>query len=282
MDVAYRELVETIWMRPKSNTRWQPIALGVCLLAAGCNNGQIHSPNQPVTLTISAAISLKDPLQSIAETYEKLHSGVRVVCNFGGSGTLEQQIEQGAPVDIFISAAEKEMDTLEEKRLLVPGTRRDLLANQLVLIVPVGSTYTGGFSSLKNRTVKSIAIGEPRTVPAGAYAQEVFEHMHLLPEIQSKIVYAKDVREVLAYVETGNADAGMVYATDARLSNRVRIAATAPADSHDPILYPVAGLNVSKAPQAARGLLEALETPESLAVFEKYGFLAPGDAKAAK
>lgn len=269
-------------MKLKKKMRWWPAALGVCVLAASCSKSPIHSPNEPVTLTISAAISLKDPLQSITQTYEQQHPGVHVECNFGGSGTLEQQIEQGAPVDIFISAAEKEMDTLEDKHLLVPGTRRDLLANQLVLIAPASSKFTGGFANLTRRTVKSIAMGEPRTVPAGAYAQEVFEHLHLLPEIQSKIVYAKDVRGVLAYVETGNADAGMVYATDARISNRVRVVAAAPEDSHDAILYPVAALNVSKTPQAARALLDALETPESLAIFEKYGFLSPGGAKAAK
>ncbi|MFZ0212456.1 MAG: molybdate ABC transporter substrate-binding protein [Candidatus Acidiferrales bacterium] len=257
-----------------------PAVLAMCGLATSCTQRQIHSPDQPVTLTISAAISLKDPLQSIAQAYEQQHPGTRVACNFGGSGTLEQQIEQGAPVDIFISAAEKEMDALQDKHLLVPGTRRDLLANRLVLIVPAGSSIVRSFADLTKHSVRSMAIGEPRTVPAGAYAEEVFEHLGLLPAIQSKIVYAKDVRQVLAYVETGNADAGMVYATDARISNRVRVAATAPEDSHDPILYPVAVLSISRAPEAARTLLEALEESQSFAMFEKYGFAAAGNAKA--
>lgn len=242
-----------------------------CIALAGCG-GAIHSPNQPVSLTISAAISLKEPLDAFAQNYNQQHPDVRVVCNYGASGTLQQQIEQGAPVDIFISAGEKQMDTLQNENLLVPGTRRDLLANQLVFIAPANSAALHNFNDLAKSSVKSIAVGEPRTVPAGMYAQQVLEHLHLLPAIKSKIVYAQDVRQVLAYVETGNAGAGLVYVTDARISKHVRVVATAPPDSHDPILYPVALLNASKSPQAARALLDALESPQSLALFEKYGF----------
>ncbi len=247
-------------------------SIAFCASLAGCGGSAIHSPNQPVTLTISAAISLKEPLDSFAKNYNQQHPDVRVVCNYGASGTLQQQIEQGAPVDIFISAGEKQMDALQNENLLAPGTRRDLLANQLVLIAPANSTTLHNFADLAKASVKSVAVGEPRTVPAGMYAQQVLEHLHLLPAIKSKIVYAQDVRQVLAYVETGNAAAGLVYVTDARISNRVRVVATAPFASHDPILYPVAMLNASKSPQAARALLDALESPQSLALFEKYGF----------
>ena len=242
---------------------------------SGCGDSAIHSPNQPVSLTISAAISLKEPLDALAQNYDRQHPDVRVVCNYGASGTLQQQIEQGAPVDIFFSAGEKQMDTLQNENLLTAGTRRDLLANQLVLIVPANSTVVRTFGDLAKPSVKSIAVGEPRTVPAGMYAQQALEHLHLLPAIKSKTVYAANVRQVLAYVETGNADAGLVYITDARISNHVRVVATAPSASHDPILYPVAMLKTSKSPQAARALLDALESPQSLALFEKYGFTPP-------
>lgn len=245
---------------------------------AGCAGSAIHSPNQPVSLTISAAISLKEPLDSLAQNYNQQHPDVRVVCNYGASGTLQQQIEQGAPVDIFISAGEKQMDTLQNENLLAPGTRRDLVANELVLIAPANSAALSNFNDLAKSSVKSIALGEPRTVPAGMYAQQTLEHLHLFSALKSKIVYAANVRQVLAYVETGNASAGLVYSTDARMSTRVRVVASAPPDSHDPILYPVAMLKTSKSPEAARALLDALESPPSLVLFEKHGFtpaLAP-------
>lgn len=252
----------------------------VCIVLAGCGGSAIHSPNQPVSLTISAAISLKEPLDSFSQNYNQQHPDIRVVCNYGASGTLQQQIEQGAPVDIFISAGEKQMDALQNENLLTAGTRRDLLANQLVLIAPANSTTLHNFNDLAKSSVKSIALGEPRTVPAGMYAQQVLEHLHLLPAVKSRLVYAANVRQVLAYVETGNAGAGLVYSTDARISTRVRVVAAAPSASHDPILYPVATLNASKSPQAARALLDALESPQSLALFEKYGF-TPATAPAA-
>jgi len=249
-------------------------AIALCAFLAGCGKSTLHSPQQPVTLTVSAAISLKEPLDALAQNYNQQHPDVRVVCNYGASGTLQHQIEQGAPVDIFISAGEKQMDALQNENLLTAGTRRDLLSNQLVLIVPANSTAVRTFADLAKSSVKSVAVGEPRTVPAGMYAQQVLEHLHLLPALKSKIVYAQDVRQVLAYVETGNAAAGLVYITDARISNRVRVVATAPSASHDPILYPVALLNASKSPQAARAFLDALESPPSLVLFEKYGFTA--------
>lgn len=249
----------------------------VCTALAACGNAG-HPPNQPVTLTISAAISLKIPLEAVSQNYEQQHPEQRVVCNFGASGTLQHQIEQGAPVDIFISAGENQMDALQKDDLLVPGTRRDLLGNELVLIVPTNSKEIQAFPDLSKSAVKSIAVGDPQIVPAGTYAKQVLEHLGLLPAIQHKLVYAKDVRQALAYVETGNADAGLVYATDARVSTAVRVVASAPNDSHLPILYPVALLKDSKSPQAARTLLDVLESAASLSTFEKSGFLPTGSA----
>ena len=245
------------------------IAFSIVLIAC---RSMGHSPNQPVALTISAAISLKEPLETIAENYGRTHPGERVVCNFGASGTLQRQIEQGAPVDIFISAGEPQMDALEREKLLVPGTRRDLLTNQMALIVPAQSKEITGFSDLRKGAVKKIAVGNPQIVPAGTCAIQVLKSLHLLPAIQSKLVYATDVRQALAYVESGNANAGLVYVTDAKISSAVRVAEIAPSDSHLPILYPVALLTNSKSPEAAHSLLDALESADSLAAFEKAGF----------
>lgn len=245
------------------------ISFGIALIA--CRSVG-HSPNQPVTLTISAAISLKEPLQTIAENYGRTHPGERVVCNFGASGTLQHQIEQGAPVDIFISAGEPQMDALEREKLLVPGTRRDLLTNQMALIVPAHSRKITSFEDLRQGAVQKIALGNPQIVPAGTYAMQVLKFLHLLPLVQPKLVYSTDVRQALAYVETGNADAGLVYITDAKISHAVRVAAIAPSGSHLPILYPVALLTNSKSPEAAHSLLDALESSDSLDAFEKAGF----------
>ncbi len=252
------------------------IVLAVCFGLNACGNA--HGPNQPITLTISAAISLKAPLQAIGEDYERSHPDQRVVCNFGASGTLQHQIEQGAPVDIFISAGETQMDALEKDNLLVAGTRRDLLGNQLVLIVPMREQDVKGFGDLTKSAVRSIAMGNPQVVPAGMYAKETLQNLNLLPKITGKLVFAQDVRQALAYVESGNADAGLVYVTDARISSAVRVVATAPDDSHLPILYPIALLKDSKSPQAARMLLDSLESPDSLNEFEKYGFTPAGKA----
>ncbi len=248
-----------------------PLSVALCFALIAC--GAVgHSPNQPVSLTISAAISLKEPLQTIAQSYEQRHPGERVVCNFGASGTLQRQIEQGAPVDIFISAGEPQMDALEREKLLVPGSRRDLLANQMALIVPAESHKITGFADLRESAVRKIAVGNPQIVPAGTYAMQVLKSLNLLPAIQPKLVFATDVRQALAYVETGNADAGLVYVTDAKISAAVRVAAIAPADSHLPILYPVALLTNSKSPEAAHSLLDALESADALNAFEKAGF----------
>jgi molybdate transport system substrate-binding protein len=240
--------------------------------------GFIVSPSiaqQRSSLTVSAAISLKDALDELGHTYEQSHPGAKITFNYGGSGTLQHQIEQGAPVDIFFSAAEKQMDALESGGLLVPDTRSDVVANVLVLVAPASSNTIKSFQDLALPDVKIIALGEPSTVPAGQYARQTLEHLGLLAAVEKKSVFAKDVRAVLTYVETGNADAGVVYQTDARTSSKVRVVATAPAGSHDPIVYPAAVLKNSQDIPAARAFLEFVRSPEGRKVFERYGFTAP-------
>lgn len=246
------------------------LALGVTLLTTWRIAAQ-----ERASITVSAAISLKDALDEIGHIYEQRHSGTKIVFNYGGSGTLQHQIEQGAPVDIFISAAKKQMDALESERFLVAGTRRALVTNKLVLIEPALTNKLKGFQDLARPEVKIIALGEPRTVPAGMYAKQTLEHLGLLAIVDKKTVYAKDVRAVLTYIETGNADAGIVYQTDARGSTKVRVVASAAEGTHDPIVYPVAVLRSSKDQGAARAFLQFLEGSDARAVFEKYGFAAP-------
>lgn len=247
----------------------------LCVILAATGFGAPQAPQQTASITVSAAISLKDALDEIGRAYEDSHSGAKVTFNYGGSGTLQHQIEQGAPVDLFFSAAEKQMDALESEGLILAGTRRDVATNVLVLIAPADSGLPKDFQDLARPEIKVVALGEPATVPAGLYAQETLDHLGLLGAVKTKAVYAKDVRQVLTYVETGNADAGIVYLTDARISSQVRVVATAPADSHEPIVYPAAILKSTKNLPSARAFLDYVAGPEARAVFVKFGFGAP-------
>ena len=234
------------------------------------------APEETASITVSAAISLKDALDELGPIFQvqqqHKNAGAAVTFNYGGSGTLARQIEQGAPVDVFFSAAEKQMDELATQGLIDADSRRDLVGNALVLIAPAQAATLHSFQDLSNPAIKAIALGETSTVPAGMYARQTLEHLGLFAAVQKKVVYAKDVRAVLTYVETGNADAGMVYQTDANTSKKIRVIAVAPADSHDPILYPAAVLRDSKNKPAARAFLEFLAGPDARAVFQKYGF----------
>jgi molybdate transport system substrate-binding protein len=193
--------------------------------------------------------------------------------NYGASGTLQLQIEQGAPVDVYLSAAPKQMDSLESKGLLLKGTRKDLLRNEIVLIVPKDSTLgIATFQDLLKPDVKKVALGEPVAVPAGKYAQDVLTHLGIYDQVNAKAVLAKDVRQVLTYVESGDVDAGIVYTTDALSSNKVKIVAQAPAGSHSPVIYPVAVIKTSKNAAAAKAFEDFLSGSQASAIFQKYGF----------
>jgi molybdate transport system substrate-binding protein len=165
------------------------------------------------------------------------------------------------------------MDALDSKGLLLAGTRKDILRNEVVLIVPNDSSLgISSFQDLDHADVKKIALGEPQTVPAGEYAKEVLSSLGIYDAVNAKAVLAKDVRQVLTYVETGNVDAGIVYATDAQSSSKVKVVAKAPENSHEPVIYPVAALKSSKNPAAARRLIDFLSSPRARAIFQKYGF----------
>ena len=223
-------------------------------------------------ITVSAAISLKEAVEEAAAAYQKAKPGSKVICNFGSSGTLQHQIEQGAPVDVFISASPKQMDELEVKGLLLGGTRMDLLTNTVVLIAPRDSTLVTSFQDLARPEVNRVALGEPNTVPAGTYAQQVLEYLKILDRVRAKAVYAKDVRQVLTYVETGNVDAGIVYVTDARTSEKIKVVAAAPSGSHTPVIYPVAGVKATRQEAVARDFVQFLSGSAARGIFEKYGF----------
>jgi len=239
---------------------------GLTLLAV------VALPAQAADLMVAAASSLTNAFGEIGKAYELARPDTRVLFNFGGSGTLQQQIERGAPADVFFSAAPKPMDALAGKGLIVASTRRDILRNRIVLIAPRASTAPGSFEDLSAPAIKLIALGDPASVPAGDYGRQVLESLNLWTSAQPKLVLAKDVRQVLTYVETGNAEAGIVYATDASESGNVRVASTAPEGSHSPVIYPAAVIAASRNQTAARAFVEFLAGSRAREVFTRYGF----------
>ncbi|WP_433966623.1 molybdate ABC transporter substrate-binding protein [Tunturiibacter gelidiferens] len=242
------------------------VLLVLCVALSGCN-----SHPKITTLTLSLAASLKDAMGEVETTYARQHPEITLENNYGSSGTLTQQIEQGAPVDLFLSAAAKPMDDVERKELLEPGTRADLLRNSLVLVAAKESRITD-FSGLTNPNVRVIALGDPASVPAGQYGQQSLAALHLFDQIKPKLVFGKDVRQVLSYVQTGNADVGIVYATDALIAPQVRIVATAPENTHQPIVYPIAVLKESRHKTEAIAFEEFLKSSTAKRIFEKHGF----------
>ena len=244
---------------------------GFTLVAILC--GCAGPPRAETTeLTVSVAASLQNTMRDMAPVFEQSHPHTKLSFNFGGSGTLAQQIEQGAPADVFLAAAPKPMDDLAAKRLLLAGTRRNLLRNEVVLIAPKDSRGLASFEGLRTPAVKLIALGDPESVPAGDYGRQILRALHVWEAVQGKLVLAKDVRQVLTYVETGEADAGIVYATDARESQKVRVAAVAPANSHAPVVYPVAVLRDSRNAAVARLFTTFLRGPQARQIFLGHGF----------
>ena len=224
-------------------------------------------------LHVSAAASLTNVMQDIAKEYEQQHPDVKVEFNFGSSGALQQAIENGGKSDLFVSAAQKQMNALEKGGLLADGTRRDLLINDVVLIVPKDSKKDiKSFDDLNTDKVQKLALGEPKGVPVGQYSEQIFTHMNNLDAMKAKAVYGTDVRQVLSWIEQGEADAGLVYATDAAITDGVKVVAKAPADSHKPIIYPVSVLKDSKQLDLAKDFEQFLLNDTSKALFEKYGF----------
>lgn len=228
---------------------------------------------QPPSLLIGAVSSLEAALQEVDFLFKAANTGIAVTYSFASSGALQQQIEQTKPIDVVISDANKQMNALQQKQLILPDTRQNLLTNRLVLIVPEGSEVgLSSFRQLTNPAVKRIAIGDPRNVAAGQYAKEVLENLGIWGRVQPKFILSSSVRNVLELVETGKADAGIVYETDAKASNKVKQVATAPKNSHSAIVYSVAVIRASRDQNAARSYTKFLGSNEAQTIFKNYGF----------
>ena len=251
--------------------RLRPALLLIAL--AACRD----QPSPPrVTLTVAAAASLYEAVTELDSLYRAEHPDVAVRATFGASGALRQQIEQGAPIDVFISASERHVDELQRAGLVDVRSRRTFAGNELVLIVPTSAPAAiRGFGDLASPGVRRVALGAAESVPAGEYAEQALRSLRLADAVARKAVYAQNVRQVLAYVERGEVDAGLVYRTDALASSRVRVAAAAPPASHTPIAYPLVLVSRGAHPDEARAYAAFLLGPRGREVLARRGFRVP-------
>ena len=226
---------------------------------------------------LSVAVSLKDAVEEVGRGFTATRPGVTLRYNFGASGDLQKQIEAGAPVDGFLSAGQRQMDELELRRLIVSASRRAFARNVLVAIKPADSKIDiTRLADLLTAAVSRIAIGNPRTVPAGQYAQQSLRTLGLWDQLQPKLVFAENVRQALDYVARGEVDAGFVYATDAATrAQGVKEAFRPPEDSYRPVIYPGAVVTAARQPALALAFLDALSGPSGREVLNRFGFQAP-------
>ncbi len=239
--------------------------LAIALLGAGGAGAE--------SISVSAAVSVREAIADIAKDFEaETHDHVDL--NFGASGQLAAQIRSGAPVDLFVSAANKEVDDLSKAGVVDDGTRRAVAGNELVLIVPADSKIPlASFEQLKDATVNRLAIGEPRTVPAGQYAMQVLTELKLNDALKSRLIYGSNVRQVLNYVELGEVSAGIVYATDAiQAGQKVKVVATAKPSMHEPVVLPAVVIKSSRNKALAGRFLDYLLSDKGQSVLAAHGF----------
>lgn len=248
------------------------IVMSIVLISSLLLMGYSSEERTETELTVSAASSLKEVMEEVEVLYKQENPHVLLHFNLGSSGSLQRQIEQGAPVDIFFSASLKQMDALQQQDLIREETKKELVQNKIVLISADKQIQLESFNDLKSDQVEHIGIGEPSSVPVGQYTEEVFKYFGILEEIKTKAVYAKDVKEVLAWVKTGNVDVGIVYATDVSRLDDINKICIAPEESHAPVVYPIAVIKTTKHLDEAKAFIDFLGKDTAKKVFEKYGF----------
>ena len=250
------------------------LLIGSIIISPLCAGGSKENaaPAKKTEIMISAAASLKNCIQDLSAMYTEKNPQVTVTANFGASGALQQQIEQGAPADVFFSAGIKQMNALKEKGMMLDSSVKNILENKVVLITPKSAVALDFFEDLAGDSVKKIGVGEPKSVPVGQYTEQIFQNLGLTDKVASKLILAKDVREVLSWVETGNVDAGVVYETDAKISKDVTICSTAPEGSHKKVIYPIGVVKASKQAAEAQKFVDFLFSDAAKEVFARYGF----------
>ena len=249
-------------------TRMFAIGVAVLLLAATGAHAQ--------EVVLSVAVSLKAVTEELGRSFMTAHPGVTLRYNFGASGDLQKQIEAGAPIDVFLSAAQRQMDELEKQKLIIAASRRAFARNVLTVIKPADSKIDiAKPADLLEARVTRIAIGSPKTVPAGQYAEESLRALGLWDRLQPKLVFTENVRQALDYVARGEVEAGFVYTTDAALLSQVKEAFRPPEDTYRPVIYPGAVVAASKQPALGQAFLDLLGSAQGRAVLSRLGFQPP-------
>ena len=225
-------------------------------------------------LLVFAATSLRDPLTEVSRKYEE-DSGVNVDLSFGASQSLAQQIASGAPADVFISAGTAPVEFLEEREIISNDGALRLLGNDLVVVMLEDSAEIDSLGSLTSDAIKRLALADPSLAPAGAYAREALQSEGIWDDLQSRLLFGKDVRAAMTYVEVGNADAGIVYRTDARSSDSLDVVHTIEPTHHSAIIYPAAAINDSSNREDVAGYLDFLSSEDTIDVFRRFGFSNP-------
>ena len=253
------------------------LALGILGCTSQSEPSSSSTSQKPETteLTIAAAASLTDALNTVISNYASVAPNVKITTNYASSGALQTQTENGAPVDIFFSAANKQMDALNDGGLIMSDSIVKLLKNEVVLIIPSDSTLTlSSFEEAAGDSVTKIAIGDPASVPVGQYAQEAYTTLNLWDKVSSKAVFGSSVKQVLSWVVSGDVECGIVYKTDAAIESGVKIIASAPENSHKTVEYPVGVVKASTHQEAALAFIEYLKSDEAAVVFEEFGFVS--------
>ena len=251
------------------------LGLAPCWLAPGLGNLALNPADaaEAKPLLVGAASSLSKPLQALAPGFAAARNLPAPTFHFAASGVLQQQIQQGAPIDVFVSAGEKQMDRLEKAGLLVAGSRRVIAGNQLVLVVPSRSPLRSlQFAGLDSLSIRRIAIGDS-SVPAGDYGRQTLAYYGLSEAVKAKLVPLGSVRAVANAVGAGHVDAGIVYKSDAYNVPNLRIVAGGPEASQAPIRYSAAVIATSRQPKVARAYLSSLTTAQAGQMFRRYGLL---------
>ena len=234
-------------------------------------------PAQAQDVMLSVAISMKDVVDELGRGFMASRPGVILRYNFGSSGELQKQIEAGAPVDLFISAADRQMDELVKKGLVVSQSRRIFARNVLTVVKPADSKIDiTKPSDLLDARVTKIVIGNPKTVPAGQYAEESLKALGTWDRLQPKLVFSENVRQALDYVARGEVDAGFVYTTDAAArAQQVKEAFRPAEDTYRPVVYPVAVVTGAKQAALAQAFLDLLMSRDGQATLARFGFQPP-------
>ncbi|WP_292463731.1 molybdate ABC transporter substrate-binding protein [Methanolobus sp.] len=252
------------------------VILTIVLFASGCTDKETEQPQ--VTLTVSAAASLTEAFTAMEEEFETENPDIDVVFNFAASGTLRSQIESGAPIDVFASAAQDQMDMLASRGFIYNDTREDFVENSLVLIVPKDNEFgITGMESLQRPEVKNIAIGNPETVPAGKYAKESMTNAGIWNSVSGKMLMGENVKQVLVYVERGEVDAGFVFGTDASpaKSGTIEVVTSVPVST--PITYPIAVVSSTSHREESQLFIDFVTGERGKSILEQYGFSIPNN-----